>query len=188
MIIYRVMYSKKWQNWICDTERSPFQKYTTELSRVRRIASKDRSVRKNTISSTSVRIFGFFCFSLFNPGMRKDCFAPKARLRFALSHPAGWDSRHSPPPAPPCLAAPLTARPCWGSRRRPLLQPGWWPVILPAPLCSSLLPAACWTSCSHRLLDLLPPSLAGPSAAAAPSHGSCCRGSEGSSLRWILQS
>ena len=85
--------------------------------------------------------------------MRKDCFAPKARLRSALSHPAGWDSRHSPPPAPPCLAAPLTARPCWGSRRRPLLHPGWWPLVLPAPLCSSLLPAACWTCCRRRLLD-----------------------------------
>ncbi|KAG2607430.1 hypothetical protein PVAP13_4NG253933 [Panicum virgatum] len=117
--------------------------------------------------------------------MRKDCFAPKARLRSALSHPAGWDSRHSPPPAPPCLAAPLTARPCWGSHHRPLLQPGWWPLVLPAPLCSSLLPAACWTSCRRRLLDLLPPPLAGPAAAAACSTKCSSRPFPWFMLLWI---
>ena len=51
------------QNWICDTERSPFQKYTTELSQVRRITSKDRSVRKNTIPSKSDTNGGNFDFA-----------------------------------------------------------------------------------------------------------------------------
>ena len=148
------------QNWIHDTKRCLFHKFTIETSRYRLIPAKDPSFYKFAIPLTFV-IFNIFSFSFIPLHHGKYCLA-LCWIVGSSNKKKLFSGRRlllplQPPLAPPSPAATAPPCSCRRSRRRPLLPTAsaaaWSSLLLlpPSPASSStLLPPAPPRPCSTR--------------------------------------